>query len=295
MTHKSNQLVFFGTEDFSAEVLARLIEAGFDFEAIITKPDAKKGRGQKLQAPTVKIIAENYNIPVFQPQNLTEMRACIAQTSRTVGLLVSFGKIIPQDIIDGFQFGIINLHPSLLPKYRGPSPIETAILNGDDITGVTVMSLDAKMDAGPIYAQTVIQLTPQTTANDLYRLSSQIGSKLLVQTIPKIMTGTLKPEAQIESQASYCKLLIKSQNYLDPESASAQQLANQIRAFERFPRSRMVIFEQPCIITKAIASPEITSPINFECKDGNFLNINQLIAPSGKTMSAEGFINGYKN
>ena len=277
MTQKSNPLVFFGTEDYSATVLDNLLGAGIAIEAVITKPDLKKGRGQKLQAPAVKTIAENYNVTVYQPENLAQMRDAIAQTSRFGAILVSFGKIIPQDIIDSFELGIINLHPSLLPKYRGPSPIESAIYNGEQLTGVSIMTLNDKMDAGAIYAQ------------------APVGSKLLIQILPQIIAGKLIPEPQDDTQATYCSLLTKAQGWLNPEKSSADQLVNQIRAYNVFPKSRLDIYDQICIITDASADSQPTSPLNFECVDGQFLNIHQLIAPSGKTMTATAFINGYKN
>ena len=295
MTQKSNQLVFFGTEDYSATVLDNLLSAGIAIEAVITKPDLKKGRGQKLQAPAVKTIAENYNVTVYQPENLTQMRDAITQTSRFGAILVSFGKIIPQDIIDSFELGIINLHPSLLPKYRGPSPIESAIYNGDNLTGVSIMTLNDKMDAGAIYAQAPVEITPATTASQLYQQTAQLGSKLLIQILPQIIAGKLSPEPQDDTQATYCSLLTKAHGWLNPEKSSADQLVNQIRAYNVFPKSRLEIYDQICIITNASADNQPTSPLNFECVDGQFLNIHQLIAPSGKTMTATAFINGYKN
>jgi hypothetical protein len=295
MTQKLNQLVFFGTEDYSATVLDNLLGAGIAIEAVITKPDLKKGRGQKLQAPAVKTIAESYNVTIYQPENLAQMRDAIVQTSRFGAILVSFGKIIPQDIIDSFELGIINLHPSLLPKYRGPSPIESAIYNGDNITGVSIMTLNDKMDAGAIYAQAPVKLTPVTTASQLYQQTAQLGSKLLIQILPQIIAGKLIPEPQDDTQATYCSLLTKAQGWLNPEQSSADQLVNQIRAYNVFPKSRLEIYDQICIITDASADSQPTSPLNFECVDGQFLNIHQLIAPSGKTMTATAFINGYKN
>lgn len=295
MIQKSNPLVFFGTEDYSATVLDNLLGAGIAIEAVITKPDLKKGRGQKLQAPAVKTIAENYNVTVYQPENLTQMRDAIAQTSRFGAILVSFGKIIPQDIIDSFELGIINLHPSLLPKYRGPSPIESAIYNGEQLTGVSIMTLNDKMDAGAIYAQAPVEITPTTTASQLYQQTAQLGSKLLIQILPQIIAGKLIPEPQDDTQATYCSLLTKAQGWLNSEKSSADQLVNQIRAYNVFPKSRLEIYDQICIITNASADNQPTSPLNFECVDGQFLNIHQLIAPSGKTMTATAFINGYKN
>ena len=223
------------------------------------------------------------------------MRDAIAQTSRFGAILVSFGKIIPQDIIDSFELGIINLHPSLLPKYRGLSPIESAIYNGEQLTGVSIMTLNDKMDAGAIYAQAPVEITPVTTASQLYQQTAQLGSKLLIQILPQIIAGKLIPEPQDDTQATYCSLLTKAQGWLNPEKSSADQLVNQIRAYNVFPKSRLEIYDQICIITDASADSQPTSPLNFECVDGQFLNIHQLIAPSGKTMTATAFINGYKN
>ena len=135
----TNRIIFFGTEEFCAISLQALINSGFNVAAVVTKPDSKKGRGQKLVPPTVKLIAQKHNIPVWQPKRLSEITENIRQLQPVSGVLVSFGKIIPSSIIDLFSPGIINVHPSKLPTYRGPSPIESAILNGDGQTGVSLM------------------------------------------------------------------------------------------------------------------------------------------------------------
>ena len=293
MTQKLNQLVFFGTEDFSATVLDNLLSVNVPIEAVITKPDAKKGRGQKFSAPSVKTLALKHNMPVFQPSTIDEMRQAIAQTSCFGAILVSFGKIIPRDIIDSFQIGIINLHPSLLPKYRGPSPIETAILDDVKETGVSLMALNAKMDAGGIYAQTKLNLSPNITASQLYQLSAQLGSQLLIQTLPQITHRTLIPVPQDESKATYCSLLTKSQGWLQPALYTAHQLEAQIRAYQIFPRSRFTFYGQTCIIIHATVNTQ-SSILSLKCADGKFLNVDKLIAPSGKIMSDIAFANGYR-
>lgn len=288
----SKPLVFFGTENFSAQVLSSLIEAGFAFEAIITKPDRKKGRGKKMSAPAVKNLAIKYNIPVYQPNNTEELINCINKTSCLAGLLVSFGKIIPQSVIDRFKMGIINLHPSLLPKYRGPSPIESSILNGDQTTGVSVMSLSAKMDAGPVYCQQIYSLNGSETSSFLYQELAQLGAELLIDTLPQIINNSLQPKPQNHQLATYCSLLTKNLSHLDPEQKTASQLECQIRAFEVYPKSRYTLFGYNCIIISAKVSdqPDILS---IKTKNNQYLNITQLKSPSGKTVSAEDFINGY--
>ena len=163
----SKTIVFFGTEEFSAVSLRRLIDDGFSIPAVITKPDSKKGRGKKMVPSAVKILAEEYKIPVWQPRKLADIVSDIKSLDDPIGVLVSYGKIIPQSVIDLFSPGIVNVHPSLLPKYRGPSPIETAILNGDDKTGISIMQLSADMDAGPVYDQLEVGLDGNETAPQL--------------------------------------------------------------------------------------------------------------------------------
>ena len=143
-----NSIVFFGTEDFSLVALEALVEAGFPVEVVVTKPDMPKGRGHVLTEPLVKTFAKKHGIQVWQPAKLNDINDDIAKLNNPIGVLVSFGKIIPQKTLDLFTPGIINVHPSLLPKYRGPSPIEAAILMGDQETGVSIMRLSAQMDAG---------------------------------------------------------------------------------------------------------------------------------------------------
>ena len=172
-------IVFFGTEDFSLYSLRVLVEAGFNIVAVITKPDSRRGRSNKLIQPAVKQFASQHHIPVWQPNRLKDIINDIKNiTPRPTGVLVSYGKIIPQTIIDLFQPGIINVHPSLLPKYRGPSPIESAIANRDKITGVTIMRLEQAMDAGPIYYQEIYSLNFTETQLELYQTLGQLGAQL---------------------------------------------------------------------------------------------------------------------
>ena len=207
---KKTPIIFFGTEDFSAVSLQKLIDEGFKIAGIITKPDSRKGRGQKFQAPKVKRIGEKFNIPVLQPQKISEITDFVKKFEKPVGVLVSFGRIIPQEIIDLFTPAIVNVHPSLLPKYRGSSPIESAILNGDEKTGVSLMKLSKEMDAGDVYSQEEIELSKTETASDLYKTCGEIGAEMLVRDLPKIISGEIKGRKQDDSQAEYCQLLKKA-------------------------------------------------------------------------------------
>ncbi len=286
-------IIFFGTEDFSTISLQQLIDDNFNIVGIITKPDSKKGRGQKIQPPKVKIIGEEYNIPVLQPQKMNEIIDFIHNFDKPAGVLVSFGRIIPQNIIDLFTPGIINVHPSLLPKYRGPSPIESAIFNGDSETGVSIMQLSAKMDAGPVYIQEKISLDDTITASQLYTLAGKMGARLLSSHLDAILNQNLLPEPQDEEETVYCQLLSKIDALLNSQTMTAQQAEQQIRAYEIFPKTKIEISGFLCIINEANVVDAKATPLDIEFKDSKYLRIKKLTALSGKQMNADSFINGY--
>lgn len=293
MNSISTKIIFFGTEDFSLTALHGLIEADYSIAAVITKPDSKKGRGQKLTPSKVKVLATQHNIPVWQPEKLKDITDDIKALAPVAGILVSFGKIIPQSIIDLFTPGIINLHPSLLPKYRGPSPIESAILNGDSQTGISIMQLSAKMDAGPVYTAKSHPLNGTETRPQLYQTLASSGTNLLLETLPSILAGELKPIEQNEQQASYCQLLQKEDGMLQLEKTSASQAERQVRAYLEYPKTKCTILNQPVIITKAHVSTQAKTPLDITCQDGVFLSIDELIAPSGRRMDSAAFLRGY--
>lgn len=293
MMNTSAKIVFFGTEDFSLTALTGLIEAGYSIAAVVTKPDSKKGRGQQFVAPQVKVLASRHNIPVWQPQKLGDITADIQALGPITGVLVSYGKIVPQAIIDLFSPGIINVHPSLLPKYRGPSPIESAIKNGDSVTGVSIMQLSAQMDAGPVYTAKEHPLTGTETRPELYHALADIGTNLLLETLPAIIDGSLQPTPQNEQNASYCQLLQKSDALLDPTALTAKQAERNIRAYIGFPKSKLNLLNQTVIVTKAHASSQQKTPLDVQCQDGVYLCIDELIAPSGRRMDAQAFLRGY--
>jgi len=294
MTNMSKTIIFFGTEEFSLASLQALITAGYHIAAVITKPDSKKGRGHQLTPPSVKVLADQYNIPVWQPIKVTEINQQIkALHTPVTGVLVSYGKIIPQSTIDLFTPGIINVHPSLLPKYRGPSPIESAIINGDTQTGVTIMQLSAAMDAGPTYAVQIHPLTGNETRPELYRTLASIGAKLLIETLPSVLDSTLKPEPQNDADATYCSLLQKSDAVLPLHELTAIEAERRIRAHLGFPKSKVMIGDNPVILTKAHVSDQQKTPLDLICRDGAFLSIDELIAPSGRLMNAADFLRGY--
>lgn len=293
MTHTSKTIVFFGTDEFSAASLRELIAKGFTISAVVTKPDSRKGRGRELAKPIVKEIAEANNIPVWQPLDVRAIAEHVEKLHDPIGVLVSYGKIIPQSIIDLFKPSIINVHPSLLPLYRGPSPIESAILHGDTETGVTIMQLSAGMDAGPIYSQITVPLIDVETAPDLEVQLGELGAQELGLTLPAIMNGTVQPTPQNDEIATYCKLLSKEESLLDTQALTAEQAERHVRAYLAFPKTKVTVAGQQIVVTKAHVSTSSSTPLDIECADGRFLSVDELIGPSGKAMNAQGFINGY--
>jgi methionyl-tRNA formyltransferase len=289
---KSTPLIFFGTEGHSSIVLTQLAEAGYNVVAVITKPDHKSGRGQKLTAPKVKQIAEERNIEVWQPNSLDDIRDKITEIKCDWAVLVAYGKIIPQRILDLFNGGIINVHPSLLPHYRGPSPVEATIVNGDSESGVSIMKLTAEMDAGPVYSTKTVALDGSETKPSLYTKLFSLGGELLVENLDKIIDGSLAPSPQDDTKATYCQLLGKDDGLID-STQSAEVYEREVRAYQGYPKSTAALNNQRIIITKArVASSKDNGELILPCKD-SFLEILELTAPSGKTMSGAEFIRGY--
>lgn len=290
----STSIVFFGTDEFSLVALQVLFESGYNIAAVVTKPDSKSGRGQALTMPIVKKYAIEHNLKVWQPLKVSEINEKIqALGDNVAGVLASYGKIIPQATIDLFNPGIINIHPSLLPLYRGSTPIESAIKNGDEQTGVTIMQLEAGMDSGPIYGHIIHKLSGHETRPELYQTLARTGAVTLIELLPSILDGSLLPTPQDSSQAVYCSLLTKQDALLNHNDVSAKAAERLVRAHLGFPRTKIEVLRHMIIITKAHVSGEQKTALDILCQDGNYLSIDQLIAPSGKTMSNTDFINGH--
>jgi methionyl-tRNA formyltransferase len=292
MMSTSKTIVFFGTDTFSTPTLTALINASYSIGAVVTKPDSRSGRGQHLTPPLVKSIAEEHDIPVWQPADLATISDDIRALGDVVGVLVSYGKIVPQSIIDLFSPGIINVHPSRLPKYRGPSPLESAIINGDDSTSISVMLLTAGMDAGPVYGYTDLDLDGTETQASLYETAAELGAETLINLLPLILSGEATSVPQDDDQATYSHLLTKSDSLLDPTALTAAEAERKIRAHNVFPKTKITVHEQTVTVTNAHVAAAPTS-LSLECKDGAYLIIDELIGPSGRHMSGQDFLNGY--
>lgn len=226
------KIVFFGTPDLAVPFLEALIsEANFEVVAVVTQPDRPVGRKHDLIAPPVKQLALQKGIQILQPETLKEKRE---QPDADMFVVVAYGLLIPQRILDRPRLGCINVHPSLLPKYRGPSPIQSAIANGDAETGISIMLLDKGMDTGPILTQKKIVLDAEETQMTLAEKIKQAGPKFLVETIKKFTTGEIKPMAQDDTKATVTKLLTREDGKID-WSEPAEKIERKIRAYYSWP------------------------------------------------------------
>jgi len=253
---ESPRIVFFGTPEFSIPVLEALVHAELTPVLIVTSPDAPKGRGLVLTPSPIKIVAQKLNIPVITPDSLKNLDAIetITNASPNLFVIAAYGKILPERILAIPKHGTLNVHPSLLPKYRGPSPVASAILAGDTTTGVTIMLTDSQMDRGPILAQTPHNINPEDTALSLTTTLFEHGGELLARTIPPWIAGSITPKTQDESLVTMTKKITKEDGHLD-WSAPAEALARRVRAFTPWPSawtlksddSRLIILESAAI------------------------------------------------
>jgi methionyl-tRNA formyltransferase len=202
---------FFGTGALAESVLAALMKAGYTPSLVVTKPDSMQGRHMQLTAPYIKTWAEMKGIEVFQPDTLKELPADSPLHAKKfdVFIVASYGKIIPEDILNLPTHGVLNVHPSLLPKYRGPSPIESVLLDGEMTTGVSIMKLDKEMDHGPLLAQSAYTIPVHANAGTLEVTCGQLGGEMLVSVLPHYIEGTLIPKEQNHAEATVCKKITK--------------------------------------------------------------------------------------
>ncbi|MDR5683020.1 MAG: methionyl-tRNA formyltransferase [Armatimonadota bacterium] len=229
------RVLFLGTPSFALPSLEALASR-HGVVAVITQPDRPAGRGRRLTPPPVAVRARELGIPVLQPDRLRDVRAQVEALAPDLGVTVAYGKIIPRWLLDLPAHGCINLHPSLLPKYRGASPIQRAILHGDAVTGVTVIRQTAELDAGDILAQREVPILPDDTAGTLEARLAQVGARLLVEVVDAIGRGEARPAPQDPAAASYFGKLTKEDGRIDWTHPAAQ-IERHIRAMEPWPKA----------------------------------------------------------
>lgn len=218
------KVVFMGTPDFAVDALQAIIEAGHEVTAVVTQPDKPKGRGKEMQATPVKTCALEHHIPVFQPVKVKEPEA--VETLRSyeadIFVVVAFGQILSEEILQMPKYGCVNIHASLLPKYRGAGPIQWAIIDGEKETGITIQQMDKGVDTGDILFQSVVPIDAKETGESLFEKLAKAGAALIVEALPKIEAGEVTPRKQDESQASHAKMLQKSMSRIDWNRKAAE-------------------------------------------------------------------------
>ena len=281
--------VFWGTPDVASNTLEILKQAGFLPSLIVTSPDAKKGRGMHMEASPVAFFAEKNNIPCLKPVNLDkEFTLKLSTFNFQLFVVVAYGKIIPEDILGMPKSGSINIHYSLLPKYRGASPVETAILNGETETGVTIQKMAYQMDTGAILAQEKTEIGPDEKAPELKKRLIQIGGKLLVKILPDFVEGKIKEIPQDESKATFCKKIKKEDGLIDPATERPSELYNKFRAYATWPR--IFFFHPPSAHSGGSGDKRVI--ITDAVLENNQFIIKKVIPEGGKETD---YKNYYKN
>ncbi len=247
-------IIYFGTPEISANVLKNIIKEEMNIIGVFTRPDSFYGRGKKLLESPVKQLAKTLDLPVYEPKSLRnrDIVELITKLAPDLIIVAAYGLLIPEEILTIPKYGVVNIHPSLLPKYRGPSPVATALLNGDLITGVSIMLLDKGMDSGPILATENLKITLEHNTQTLTEELFQIGSNLLVSTIPLLVSGQIVPTSQNKDNVTITKLLTKDDGNIDWEFNS-EDISRQIRAFNPWPSAFTYYNSKRLIIEKAFS------------------------------------------
>ena len=277
------RMVFMGTPDYSVKTLQLLYDKGHDIVGVFAQPDKPVGRKQILTPPPVKALAEELNIPVFQPTTLRNGEALeiIKQLNPEIIVVVAYGKILPKEILNFAKYGCINGHASLLPKYRGASPIQWCIVCGEKQTGVTIMQMDDGMDTGDILSTEIVDIKPDETAEELFERLSLISAELMVTTLEKIEKGEVTPIKQNDSEATYAPIIKKEMAHLD-FTQDAEILACAVRGYYSWPCAYFFLDGKRIKVISAKVSSK-TSKNSGEVIDNN----NRLVISCGNNTSLE--------
>jgi methionyl-tRNA formyltransferase len=302
---QSLNLVFCGTPRFAVPALGRLVEAGFFVQLVVTQPDRPKGRGLELVASPVKQSALKLGLPIVQPvaiRNNADFRAQLFALKPDAIIVVGYGRIIPQWMLELPPLGNINLHASLLPKYRGAAPIQWAIARGENITGVTTMKIDAGLDTGDILMQQEIPIASEDTAETLAPKLAAVGADLTVTTLQGLQEGTIYPRQQDNSQATLAPILKKEDGRIDFHRPAAEIL-NRLRGFQPWPGAYSLFRGKNLQIWQAAAADCVLAAADLRaegnhlfvgCGEGTALELRELQLEGKKRTSAADFVRGYR-
>ncbi len=270
------KVIFMGTPDFSVGTLEALVEAGHEVCLAVTQPDKPKGRGKEMQFTPVKEAAMRHGIPVFQPQRVRTPQCVeyLKSVQADVCVVVAFGQILPKEILKMTPYGCINVHASLLPKYRGAAPIQWAILAGEQVTGVTTMQMDEGLDTGDMLLKAEVPITPEETAETLHDKLAKAGARLAAETLKALEAGTLCPVKQGESPTPYAKMLDKEMGNID-WGRPAVQIERLVRSLNSWPSAYTCWNKKVVKIWKARVKSEETGNTMEQAKPGTVLKVGK--------------------
>ena len=298
------RIVFMGTPESAVPSLRRLVDDGHEIVAVWTQPDKPAGRGKKIHQSPVKEFAVQRNLTIHQPQKIktTEAKALFLSHDADLAIVVAYGKILPPEFLSAPKHGCVNLHFSLLPKYRGAAPVHWAIVNGEAETGVTTMQIVQELDAGPILLQRATTIQPNETALSLLTRLADMGAQLISETLRTL--GQIEPQPQLESEATFAPILKREDGLID-WSMDAYEIERRVRGFQPWPNAYTTFRSQRLIIWKA--APEWIEQLRFlpgqiieesrdrlivACGEGTALRLIEVQVQDSRRMSARDFING---
>lgn len=300
------KIIFMGTPEFAAPAVDSLIEAGHEIAAVFSQPDKPKGRGYSMTPPPVKVKALEYGIPVYQPNSMRDGEALgiFNEIQPDIAVVIAYGKILPREILDAPKYGCINVHASLLPKYRGAAPIQWSVIDGESKTGVTTQQMDVGIDTGDILMSHETEIQPNETAGELHDRLSVMGAKLIVDTLSALEKGELTPQKQDDSRSCYASMLTKELCRID-WTQDAQTIHNKIRGLSPWPVAVAVMEGKRIKIHRSSLSAmqnesakcgEVisVSPLTIKCDGNSAVELIEIQAEGKKRMKSEDYLRGHK-
>lgn len=300
------RVVFFGTPRFAVPTLDALLTSRHQVVGVVTQPDRPRGRGQKMTDGPVKALAMARGLPILQPASVKDptLLAGLEAWAPDLGVVAAYGQIIPTALLALPRFGMINVHPSLLPKYRGAAPVHRAVIAGDTDTGVTIMRVTARLDSGAMFAQRILPIGPDETSDTLEETLSVAGAHLLVEVVDAIAAGTSHEEPQDEPRATYAARLTKAEGLID-WSLSAQRIHDRVRGLHPWPHAysyvdgrRVIVWRTSPLLEPAAAPPGTVvhagrDGLHVAAGDGTLLALLELQSEGGRPLGTADFLRGH--
>ncbi|MCQ2483102.1 MAG: methionyl-tRNA formyltransferase [Clostridia bacterium] len=312
MNKKDIKIVFMGTPEFSCVVLRAVVNEGYNVSLVVTQPDKPVGRKHVITPPDLKVCAEELGIEVYQPNSMRTDEAFDAVSEQAPDLIITaaYGKILPERILNIPRLGNINVHASLLPKYRGASPVQSCLLNGDEITGVTIMNMDVGMDTGAMLSHEELKITPNIHYDELMSELAEVGAKLLVETLPSYIDGNIVPVPQNDDEAVNCFPITPDMGEFNWDF-SAQKIHNIVRALSTWPGAYVLndgnklkvydtevveVFDEstlPFEVKNGMILKAHKSDLIIKC-DNSYINLKELQVPGGKRLKSSDCAHNFK-